>query len=184
MQLKLQLMEQPVVSISLSLDKGEPPQARVLLSGDSFQGPGGLKIGSFRFEIPGIRLPGLDMVEPIAVQAGFIDWANRGRATDLTAHLSASSLGDLLTAQLENLRFSAARLQTGGINLEALGGEIRLRSFPRISGGVQALAQNRLIRLNGDFDMENYSGRLDLDSRAEVTGALLAAFFLVVMLVV
>ncbi len=175
MKAKFQSLEQPIAKIRLTFAKGEPPEARVKLSGNSFQGPEKLKSGVFQVEFPRIRLPSLNMVEPIGVQAGFVDWENRLRARDLEARLATGSLNDLLAAQVKNLQFSAASLQIEGINLEGIGGEALADTFPRVSGSVKALAQNQLLRVTGDFDLKNLSGRLDVDSRAEITEKIKAA---------
>ncbi len=172
---KLQALENPVAGIALSYTKGERPKARFQLSGNSLQGPAGLNCGLFRLEIPRIDMPRLELPEPIYLRVDNLNWENRVKASDCEILLFADKPKNLLSAQVERARFTAGRLDAGGLVLMAPGGEISAPSFPLVNGSVQGLLQNRLVRLSGDFNLDQLSGQLSLDSRAALTEELRAA---------
>ena len=171
MQPKMRAVENPVARIALSINKGERPKAHLNLTGDSFKGPRGWRGGAFRMEVSRIGLPRLAFTQPIAWKVLDLNWENRIRATDLAVLIHANSAQELMAGRVERTLFSAAGFAAEGNAVEAFSGDVKL-SFPRIEGSAQALIENRPVRLQGDFDIQLKSGRLSLDSEADLFGAL------------
>ncbi len=167
MQAKAQSLENPVAHLEVSFNKGEWPEARVILTGDSYKGFQGLSSGAFRLVVPRVELPQLRLAQPVAWEVLDLNWENRIRVTDPAARIHIGSAQELMAGRVENVQFAAAGLVAEGNAVEALSGQLKL-SFPRLEGSTHALMGNRPLQLRGDFDLRQKSGHLSLDSEVDL----------------